>query len=200
MSPRGVLDRSVRERLLATTARLLETAAPESVTVRVIAREAGVSAGLLYNYFADRDELIVAVVLDQFRTQAVRAAELRELVGANTVQDNLVAYGRGIVGTATIPLARLLASRSDLAHRIRVALDADDQPGFDTLDQALASYLQAEQEQGRVGAGVDTTAASELLISAWHQMLLHDQQRDLIELHHHVNRLVNTLMCGLSSS
>lgn len=187
----------MRDRLLAATARLLEAAEPESVTVRVIAREAGVSTGLLYNYFADRDELIVAVVLDQFRTQAVHAAELCQLVGTNTVQDNLIAYGRRIVGTATIPLARLLVSRSDLAHRIRVALEADDQPGFDTLYQALAGYLRAEQERGRIGRGVDTAAASELLISAWHQMLLHDQQLSLIAVHHHVSKLVGTLMHGL---
>ena len=197
MSPRGVLDRSVRDRLLATTARLLHTADPESVTVRAIAREAGVSVGLLYNYFADRDELVVAVVLDRFRAQAAHAAELHRLAGAGTVEDNLVTFGCEIVGADTLPLARLLASRSDLADRLRIALDADDQPGFDVLDRALADYLRAEQEKGRVGADVDPAAASELLISAWHQLLLHERGRDPAALHAHVARLVGALVRGL---
>jgi AcrR family transcriptional regulator len=51
-------ERSLREHLIATAERLIATVGTAGLTVRVIAREAGVADGVLYNHFADKEELL----------------------------------------------------------------------------------------------------------------------------------------------
>jgi AcrR family transcriptional regulator len=60
-----------REQLLRAGVELLRTRSPDEISVDDVARGAGISRGLLYHYFADRDAFVVAVV-----EQA--SAELRE--------------------------------------------------------------------------------------------------------------------------
>lgn len=71
----------LRERLLASAARLVErTGSPDGVTLRAVAREAGVSAPAVYGHFADLDALLDAVVDTGFvqLRDAIRAAVDRE--------------------------------------------------------------------------------------------------------------------------
>src|SRR6266508_161567 len=72
MSPRrahAVLGRAghdpgaaLREHLIDTAEKLLAERQVSSITTRDIARTAGVSDGVLYNYFADKHELVVAAL------------------------------------------------------------------------------------------------------------------------------------------
>ncbi len=60
-------DRNLREALLAAGANLIERAGSlEGVSLRAVAREAGVSAPAVYGHFADLDELLDAVLDDGF--------------------------------------------------------------------------------------------------------------------------------------
>ena len=199
VSPHMRTKRSTRERLLTAAAHLLSGNAPDAVTVRAIAREAGVAIGALYSYFSDRDDLLLAVVLDRFRTQAEQAQELLTLAGSATVEANLVAFGRATVDGAAISMARVMTNRPELATRVRLALNAEGQPGFSAVEDAIAEYLGAEQALGRLADGANPAAAAALLVSAWHQSLHRgDQDQNADVVHDRVDRFVTTLMRGLN--
>ena len=57
---------------------LAETADPDSVSIRAIARHTGVSPTAAYRHFSDRDELVYAAVgraFDEFSTQLIAAVD-----------------------------------------------------------------------------------------------------------------------------
>jgi AcrR family transcriptional regulator len=62
---RGEGDR-LRTEIVAAAERLLSTQPVEALSLRAVAREVGVSAPALYLHFADRRELVWAVLLHQF--------------------------------------------------------------------------------------------------------------------------------------
>jgi AcrR family transcriptional regulator len=65
-SPRGQGD-ALRDELIAAAAALLdETGDPDAVTVRRVASAVGVAPTALYLHFADRAELMVAVIEERF--------------------------------------------------------------------------------------------------------------------------------------
>src|SRR5688572_11734177 len=51
-----------REQLLRTGVELLSIRTPDEMSVDDVARSAGISRGLLYHYFEDRDAFVVAVL------------------------------------------------------------------------------------------------------------------------------------------
>ena len=64
-NPRGE-GRRLREEILAAARALLEAGSAESVTLRSVAREVGVSAPSIYSHFAGRDEILQAIVEEAF--------------------------------------------------------------------------------------------------------------------------------------
>lgn len=59
--PRQARSRATVERILDATARVLEREGYDAATTNRVAAEAGVSPGSLYQYFADREDLLVAL-------------------------------------------------------------------------------------------------------------------------------------------
>ena len=51
-----------REQLLAAGVDLLRTSTPDEISIDAVARHAGISRGLLYHYFEDKDAFVVAVL------------------------------------------------------------------------------------------------------------------------------------------
>ena len=51
-----------REQLLRAGVELLRTHSPDEISIDAVARQAGISRGLLYHYFEDRDAFVVAVL------------------------------------------------------------------------------------------------------------------------------------------
>jgi AcrR family transcriptional regulator len=66
-----------REQLLRAGVELLRVRAPDEISVDDVARRAGISRGLLYHYFEDKDAFVVAV-LEQ------ASEELRQALRGNT--------------------------------------------------------------------------------------------------------------------
>jgi AcrR family transcriptional regulator len=78
-----------REQLLRAGVELLRTRTPDQMSVDDVARSAGISRGLLYHYFPDRDAFVVAVLeqASEELRQALRGdpdASRRERVEAGT--------------------------------------------------------------------------------------------------------------------
>ncbi len=67
-------ERSLRDYLIATAARLIDERGSAGLAVRDIAREAQVADGVLYNYFEDKEDLLAHALLAHVGTVMHAAA------------------------------------------------------------------------------------------------------------------------------
>lgn len=110
-SPRGSGEQLRDEIVTAARKLMTEAATAEDVSIRAVASAVGVTAPSIYRHFADKQELITAVVVDVF-------ADLDEA---------MLAAAEGIAD----PLQRLLAY--GMAY-VRFAVDHPDQYRLATMD------------------------------------------------------------------
>ena len=159
---------STRDRILDASADVMTRIGLARTTTKEIAREAGVSEALLYKHFTDKTQLFLAVLTE--RTPGQLAAVLAELparAGHGSVRDvvediaraALAFYGRSFpVAASLFADTRLLAAHRDavLARGAGPRL-----PGI-----AVAAYLAAERDLGRLRPEIDPDAAAALLLGA----------------------------------
>src|SRR5690242_17151659 len=200
MSPRkpAVLrddsGQNLRDYLIATAARLFDQRDSARLAVRDIAREAQVSDGVLYNYFEDKEDLLVHALLAHVGNVMNSAPQLLPAPGEGTVAENLQAFIDGGIATllrVTPAFAGLIGQPKVLA-RFHAMVGGD--PAFDPasadggaagrddgeagrddgrgLPDLLTAYLRGEQRLGRIRPGVDIDAAAALIIGAMHGQIL----------------------------
>jgi AcrR family transcriptional regulator len=143
---------ALREHLIATAEQLLTEHQVGSITTRQIARTAGVSDGVLYNYFADKNDLIVEALVRRYAQELARFGADLPQPGTGTVRDNLIAFATAIheLIASTLPVVAGLLSEAALLHRFIVELHREP-VGPERLRRPLADYLSAEQSLGRLG-------------------------------------------------
>ncbi|MFE2932572.1 TetR/AcrR family transcriptional regulator [Streptomyces sp. NPDC059278] len=179
MSPRGVTTPDVRERLFAAAERVLEREGPGALTSRAITVEAGCAKGLLHAHFRGLDEFVAELVLDRFARVARQADGLRERAGQGTVAENLLGVALALLSSAGPTVAGLALARPVASAHIREAL-VGGAPGFDTVQDAITDYLDAERRGGRIAERADTAAAALTLVGTVHHLLMtgtHDRER-----------------------
>lgn len=84
-------EQDLREYLIATAARLIAERGTAGLSVRDIARAAQVADGVLYNYFEDKDDLLVHALLAHVRA-AQSGVEPMPGPGTGTVAGNLALF------------------------------------------------------------------------------------------------------------
>jgi AcrR family transcriptional regulator len=185
--------RNLREYLIATAARLIDQRGSAGLAVRDIAREARVADGVLYNYFEDKEDLLVHALLAH--VGAVMAG-MRPIPppGSGTVAGNL----RQFIGAGLETLARVAPAFAGLLAQPKVltrfhdmvggarafgadtgddgnpppADAAEEGNGGQGLPAILRSYLGAEQRLGRIDAAADVEATVSLVVGAIHGQVL----------------------------
>lgn len=196
MSPRGAGDPRLRERLLAAAADVTRSEGVQALTIRRVARRAGLADGTLYNHFADKDDLLRAVVADLTQRAEDQVTRLAVLPGTATVRENLVEVVRA--GLAALEdLAPMLAALGEHPHRTAPTRSPGAPQPPNPVIRATVEYLRAEQLLGRIRADADPHAAAALLIGACHDIALHhpsDAPDPTLP-----ERLVNTLLDGLGA-
>ena len=80
---------NLRDYLIETAARLIEQRGSAGLAVRDIAREAKVADGVLYNYFEDKEDLLVHALLAHVGNVMASAPGLLPPPGEGAVADNL---------------------------------------------------------------------------------------------------------------
>jgi AcrR family transcriptional regulator len=143
---------TLRRHLIDTAENLLAQRQVASITTREIARAAGVSDGVLYNYFADKHELIIAALIRRYeRVLSTFDTGLPE-PGSGTVEANLIAYAEAALALVTeaLPMAAGLMSEPALLHRFIMEIHREPF-GPHRLREPLANYLAGEQKLGRLG-------------------------------------------------
>ncbi|MEU6669319.1 TetR/AcrR family transcriptional regulator [Streptomyces sp. NPDC046727] len=171
MSPRGVATPDVSEQLFSAAERVVEKSGPGALTSRAVTAEAGCAKGLLHAHFAGMDEFVAELCLDRFARTAAKARALSGLAGQNTVAGNLDAVVLALFESGGPAISGIAMSRPGAALRIREALEGGA-PGFGTIQEAVAGYVEAEQRLGRVAGHVDPSTVALAVVGAAHHLLM----------------------------
>jgi AcrR family transcriptional regulator len=151
---------TLREHLIATTERLLEARSVGELTTRAIARQAGVSDGVLYNHFADKADLVMAAMLRRYGQLLDRLETATPTAGEGTVVRNVQSYGRMLSEVESDAMLHGAALLADPLLLQRFWTEIHRSPfGIDRLRRPCTDYLAAEQRLGRVAAELDIEAA-----------------------------------------
>jgi AcrR family transcriptional regulator len=168
--PRGTAMPAAREQLFDATDRLLRRDGPAGIATRAITDEAGVAKGILHNHFGDLDTFLAAYVDDRISRLAEQAQALPAIAGQHTVIDNLTTAMVDLFGSGAASVAALMAARPSLQAQLGKAPSGSDSI-FDDLTRAIAAYLVAEKQLGRLTATkaeADTLALT--LVGATHHL------------------------------
>lgn len=174
----------MRQHLTATAARLIGQRGSRSLTVRDIAREAGVADGVLYNYFEDKEDLLANALLAHVAGVMASAPLLVPEAGTGSVAENLRQFidgGLEVLGRVSPAFAGLLTQPKVLA-RFHAMVGGDaaltgspqtlGEDGARGLPDMLAAYLRAEQRLGRIAGTADIDAVVILVVGAIHGQVL----------------------------
>jgi AcrR family transcriptional regulator len=161
MSPRkpAVLrddnGQNLRDYLIETAARLIDQRGSAGLAVRDIAREAKVADGVLYNYFEDKEDLLVHALLAHVGNVMASAPRLLPPPGEGTVEENLRVFIDGGIATLlrVIPAFAGLISQPKVLTRFHAMVGGD--AAFDpAAEEAGAAPDEAGEPVGDAGEGV----------------------------------------------
>jgi AcrR family transcriptional regulator len=158
---------TARERFLDGAAEVLRSRGYAGATTKEIASAAGLSEAMLYKVFRDKVDLFLAVLTERLPRVALVRDGIAEQVGHGTLAANLKGVAAELLAfyLETFPIAASVFSDPRLLSHLRGALrNAGRGPQVNV--EAVAAYLAAEQEAGRVRVTAKPAAAAELLVGA----------------------------------
>ena len=200
---RAIRADALRGRLLAAAEVLIAERQVAAITARDIAREAGVSDGVLYNHFEDKHDLVLAALLARF-ARLVQGFEV-DVAGVRQADpplpleaglDRLVAAAFGL-HSAILPMLAHVLSEPALFHRFMVAVHHPPFGGQIFLDP-FEDYVGAERALGATG-DIDPAAAADLLTGAVLMLAFMDlmSAREAANREARLRKVVRTLLAGL---
>jgi AcrR family transcriptional regulator len=151
--------------ILDAAARIMRERGLAATTTRQIAAAAGYSEATLYKHFADKVELMVAV-LHERSTGFARLTEAVETRTGDLVERlTEIALAAITFYADNFPmLASIFSDRAILsAHNAGLAAHG---VGPHRVNELVMTFLEAEVEAGRVRPGADRYAAAALLVGA----------------------------------
>ena len=153
--------------ILDAAARLMERAGSEAVSMQALAKEAGVSVGLIYRYFGGKDEVLLAVIVEVLDAFAARVPEAIAAAGDDPVRRLAAAFGAYCAVIARYRHAAVLT------YRESNSLSAEGRERIKALEIETSEPLRTAVRDG-VDAGllsvpnVDVVAYDLLLLAhAW---------------------------------
>jgi len=160
---KSVNSRNTRQQILDATQRLIEKGGFSRVTTQGIAQEAGFAEGTIFKHFRRKDDLCLAVVLENAPRFKHIIAGKRE--GMGSVQQNLedIALAALQFSEKLIPLAAALFADADLLTRQRQALKKSGKGPKEAFG-LIAEYITKEQREGRIRPDVAPLIVSSMLL------------------------------------
>ncbi len=220
---RARAHREVRDEILAAASRQLASVGPAGLSLRAVARELGMVSSALYRYFASRDDLLTALIIEAYddlgdtaerSTAATRdQAPLQRWVEATGAirrwavehpQDYALLYGSPVPGYAA-PDDTVVPGTRVTRALVQIVVDAiaDDRLESDGDGNTIALTPQTRRSFDGLRAEVDLDATNDELVAvltAWTQMFgllsfeLFGQTRGLIDDHEAFFREAATVM------
>jgi AcrR family transcriptional regulator len=156
---------TTRDVILDAAARIMREQGLAATTTRQIAAAAGFSEATLYKHFADKTELMVAVLQERSTGFTQLGAALA--AGPDDLAVRLAGVARAAIAlyTDNFPmLASIFSDRAILsAHNAGLAAHG---AGPHHVNELVIAFLEKEKAAGRVRPGADTYAAAGLLVGA----------------------------------
>ena len=154
---------STRQTILDATQRLIEKDGSTRLTTKQIAQGAHCAEGTLFNHFKNKEDLLLAVVLEnapKFRGQLAGVH-----AGQRSVTANLEEIGRAAIAffEQLIPLAASLLADVGILVRHRKEMAAQDRGPRDVFE-AVEAYISEEQKLRRIGIHIRPSSAAALLL------------------------------------
>ncbi|MEH0841542.1 helix-turn-helix domain-containing protein [Micromonospora sp. CPCC 205711] len=178
MSPRRAAalrggEQSLREHLVAVAGRLVAERGTAGLTVRDIARAAQVADGVLYNHFADKEELLGHALHAHVRAVEEGLAGGSPQPGEGTVEANLRSYlSRALaLHAAILPAFAGVLTQPGVLARF-AALPNPIGGGGRGVRAELAGYVRGEQRLGRVAGDASPDAVAALVVGVCHDLVL----------------------------
>jgi AcrR family transcriptional regulator len=157
----------LRSHLIAVTERLLAEQGLEGLTTRRIARAANVADGVLYNHFANKNDLILAGLFARASTLIDEFREACPTPGADTLDSNLTSFAVAMLNVqrGLLPLIAGLIGRPELLRRFLAELHSPNIGGPEVILRELNDFLGAELRLGRVSRDSDSHIAAVFLFA-----------------------------------
>jgi AcrR family transcriptional regulator len=163
----GDAGAALRAHLLDVAEGLLAERSVTAITTRELARAAEVSEGVLYNYFADKNDLVLTALVHRFAALVARLEAAAPEAGERSLAENVATLAEALFAlhVEAMPIIGRLLAEPSLLHRFMHDIHARTQPfGGKQIRDAVLRYLSDEQRLGRIATGVDIDAATDLLI------------------------------------
>ena len=159
-----------RERLIEAAECVMRDRGIAGATTKEIARAAGMSEGTLYNHFTSKEAIFLAFLNERLPPFVALIRSLPGRAGSGTIRSILeeVASAALAFYHDAIPMGASFFADPELLARHRALLQARE-AGPQRANEAVAAYLRAEQQRGRVLPEVDVTALAYLLLGACFQ-------------------------------
>ena len=148
---------NLRDYLIETAARMIDQRGSAGLAVRDIAREAKVADGVLYNYFEDKEDLLVHALLAHVGNVMASAPRLLPPPGEGTVAENLRVFIDG--GLANLlrvtPAFAGLISQPKVLTRFHAMVggDAAFDPAAEDAGESAGEAGESAQEAGETAGG-----------------------------------------------
>lgn len=159
--------RQTRDRILDAAAEIVRRHGVGAATTKRIAAEAGLSEGSLYNHFADKPQLLIALVMERLPSIRGVFESLRHGPGAPALTDRLSAALAAMIefySQAQPIVSGVLSDPGLLALCQRRFAETDEGPH--RAHEKLGAFLAAEQQAGRLRDGVAPDMLATVLIGA----------------------------------
>jgi AcrR family transcriptional regulator len=158
-TPRQERSRRTVERILDAAARIFHEQGYAAATTNDIADEAGVSVGSLYQYFPNKDALLVALITRHIEDTAAGLADLLNGLDAEAGFDPIL---RAVIAFLVEQhdldeLHLLVMHRAPRTHAISLELDRARSRLVDLTSHLLASRIEDEQRRALIARMVMAT-------------------------------------------
>lgn len=196
------MSATTRDRILDAAAKVMREQGLARATTKQIAAAAGYSEAALYKHFSNKTDLFVAVLNERVPGDfGALLARLGSRAGTGAVAETLLDIAEAALNfyAQTFPIAASLFSEPQLMAAHRAAL-RERGAGPQNVNLAIAAYLAAERNLGRIRAEADPNAAASLLVGACFQyaFLSHfTEQPDARAKRQFVSTVVDNLANGL---
>jgi TetR/AcrR family transcriptional regulator, transcriptional repressor for nem operon len=186
--------RATRARIVRAAAELMLEHGVARTTIEDIQEAAGVSPSQMYHYFADKGDLVAAVIdLQSDQVLGRQELELHRVDSIETLcrwRDAMVAVMRGKGCASGCPIGSLASELSDTDPLARARLAR----AFAQWEGLLRDGLAAIAEQGQLPAGLDVDRmALAMLAAVQGGLLLSQVRRDTAPLEAAVDILIAQL-------
>ena len=152
--PRTTKGRATRGRIVDTAAELVFEHGVAATTLDDVRAAAGVSKGQLYHYFADKEDLIHAVIdrtIQQVLDAQPELADLSSWAAIAAWFDGLVALQVARNGVGGCPIGGLAGELAETDEAARLALAG----GFDRWEGPLREGLEKMRSSGKLRRSAD---------------------------------------------